>query len=168
MAQRLISLFWDALGIGLDPQSLTAGQMTLRSVIVYGAGIVLIRLGDKRFLGRLTAFDAVMGVLIGSVLGRAINGNAPFFGTLIACAALVVLHRVFALAAFRVRWFGRLIKGDTRLLVRDGEPQRAELKKSHITQGDLEEMLRLGGGVEKASHVRLAYYERNGQVSVIL
>ena len=40
-------------------------------------------------------------VLVGSMLSRAINGPSPFFATIGAGFALMVIHRVFAFGAFK-------------------------------------------------------------------
>ena len=60
--------------LGLDAEELTAWQMGLRAMIVYIIGVVLIRLGEKRFIGKFSAFDVIVAIMIGSVLSRAIRG----------------------------------------------------------------------------------------------
>lgn len=164
------ALTLDVLGtsFGKPGGSLGAGAMVLRAMVVYLAGLALVRLAAKRLLGRLTAFDAVVGVLIGSVLGRAVNGSAPFGPTLIACAALTILHRLTAVTAFHFDGFGTIVKGRPRALIRRGEIQWTGMKKSHLTERDLLEMVRLRAHSTKISDVEEAWLERNGDVSVIL
>jgi uncharacterized membrane protein YcaP (DUF421 family) len=48
-----------------------------------------VRLGSKRFLGQTSAFDTIVGIMLGSIMSRAINSSAPFFPTLIAGVVLV-------------------------------------------------------------------------------
>ena len=54
----------------------------VRGIIVFIATLAMIRLGHKRSLARKTAFDAVLIVILASVLSRAINGSSAFFATL--------------------------------------------------------------------------------------
>ncbi len=127
----------------------------------------MLRVGDKRFMGRSTAFDVFLGIVFGSVVSRAITGNAPFFPALAAALALVLLHWLFAAVAFRSHAFGRLVKGRRLLLVRDGEVLWEAMRKAHITTRDLEEALRNNGVGAEVSGVKAAYLERDGNISVI-
>jgi uncharacterized membrane protein YcaP (DUF421 family) len=105
------------LGLGLEPKDLTFFQISLRAVIVFLATLIMIRFGHKRSLSRKTGFDAVPMVILASVLSRAINGSAAFFGGVI----LVLVHRLFALIAFHSHRFGVLIKGRPELIIDDGD-----------------------------------------------
>jgi uncharacterized membrane protein YcaP (DUF421 family) len=142
--------------------------MALRAVVIFVVGLVMVRLGDKRFLGRSTVFDALLAVILGSVLGRGINGWAPFFPTLVAGSVLVGLHWIFAAIAFRSDRFGTLVKGNSRTLIRDGEIQWDAMRKGHISEKDLVEALRTNGKLVDPHKVQLAYLERSGDISVIL
>ena len=62
------------LGIGTEPKELTFLQVSLRGVIVFIATLIMVRLSSKRSLAEKTAFDAVLVVILGSMLARAING----------------------------------------------------------------------------------------------
>ena len=110
-----MNAFWNSfgslLGLGAEARDLTFVQISLRGVIVFLATLVMVRLGHKRSLSRKTAFDAVLIVILASVLSRAINGSAPFLATLGGGLVLVLLHRLLALMAYYSHWFGTLIKG---------------------------------------------------------
>ena len=60
--------FLDLFG---QTQSMSAAEMAMRACIVYVCALAIVRLGDKRFLGKPTAFDAVLGIIFGSVVSRA-------------------------------------------------------------------------------------------------
>jgi uncharacterized membrane protein YcaP (DUF421 family) len=143
------------------------GQMAIRAVIVFVIALVLIRVGDTRFLGRQTAFDWVLGIIFGAVLSRAINGSAPFFPTLGAAAVLLALHWLFAAIAFRSHGFSRAIKGRPSVLVRAGEVQWNEMRRNHVTEGDLLEDLRYEAHIDTVGRVETATLECNGRMSVI-
>ena len=106
------------LGIGTEPRDLTFLQVSVRGVIVFIATLIMMRLGSKRSLAEKTAFDAVFVVIIGSMLARAINGSEAFFPTLGTGFVLVLLHRLFGVAAYYSHFFGFLIKGEPVVLVR--------------------------------------------------
>lgn len=154
-----------ALGLGEDV--LSWRHMALRAVVVYVAALALVRLADKRFLGKSTAFDVILAVILGSVVSRAITGQSPFVPTLVAAAVLIALHWLLAWIAFRSDRFGTLVKGSPRTLVRDGEIQWDAMRRSHVSRDDLLGALRAAGGVDDVAGVKLARLERNGTVSVV-
>lgn len=156
-----------ALGLDLAGEDLGVGHMAVRAVAVFVAAVAMVRLGDKRFIGRSSAFDLVLGFILGSVVSRAITGNAPFFPTLGAGLVLVGLHWLVAAAAFHSHRVGTLVKGDARRLVEGGEIRWEGMRRSHISEQDLLESLRREGHVSDPAHVEAAWLERSGEVSVI-
>lgn len=158
----------DAL-LGLDREigEVDALQMTLRAIIVYAFGLAAVRVGSRRLLGKGTAFDFILAVIIGSVLGRAVNSAAPFFPTLVASAALVAMHWIFAWLSYHTDWFGPLVKGNPVLLIENGVVREEALRKSSLTREDLAEALRLRGFEDDPSVIRLAYLERDGTISIV-
>lgn len=49
------------LGFGVESQDINSLQMALRAVVVYIVTVLIVRLGKKRFMGRATAFDVILG-----------------------------------------------------------------------------------------------------------
>lgn len=152
--------------LGLEAEDLTIAQMALRAVVVYLAALLMVRWGEKRFMGKSTAFDVILGVILGSVVSRAINGSAGFLPTLVAGGVLVGMHWAFASLAFRSDRFGTFVKGRTRVLVKDGEIDWDEMRRSHTSRDDLLGALR-AQGVRDPSEVAEARLERSGDVSVV-
>ncbi len=153
--------------MGARPEDLTFLQISLRGAIVFLATLIMIRMGHKRSLSRKTAFDAVLLVILASVLSRAINGTAAFWPTLGGGLVLVLLHRLLALFAYHSHWFGILIKGRPDVIVQDGDLLVSSMRRNHISRHDLEEDLRLGAHMENTSRVKVARVERSGDISFI-
>jgi uncharacterized membrane protein YcaP (DUF421 family) len=84
------------VGIGVEPKALTFLQVSIRGIIVFIAALIMVRLSSKRSLAEKTAFDAVLVVIIGSMLARVVNGSEAFFPTLGTKFVLVLLHRFSA------------------------------------------------------------------------
>jgi uncharacterized membrane protein YcaP (DUF421 family) len=150
----------------VEPKEMTLAQIALRGVIIFVAAVIMVRLGDKRFLSKKTAFDAILGFILASMLARAVNGSAAFWPTIAGGFVLVGLHRLIGLVSRHAHWFGELVKGSSDLIIRDGQLHEQAMKRNHFSTRDLEEDLRLNG-VERPEEVRLAYVERNGDISVI-
>src|SRR3954465_14018984 len=93
--------------IGPDgqPKELTLVQLCVRAFIIFVLGLAMVRIGDRRSLAEKTGFDTLFLILIGAVLARAINGSAGFLTTLGCAVFLMIIHRIFALIAFRSHGF---------------------------------------------------------------
>lgn len=155
------------LGLGQEAPALTFFQISLRGVVVFVAALVIVRCGDRRFLSQKTAFDAVLGFILASMLARAVNGTAAFFPTLGGGFVLVLLHRALAYWSRRSHAFGLLIKGRSDVVVRDGVLDQAAARHNRLSEHDILEDLRLNGNVAEIRDAALAVLERNGRVSVV-
>lgn len=155
------------LGLERAPNELTFSQIAVRGVIVFFVALVMLRLGDRRFLSKKTAFDAILGLILASMLGRAVNGTASFFATLGGGFVMVGMHRLVALIAWHSRSFGTWVKGRSDLVIKDGEVQLEAMRKNDLSERDLLEALRLNGHLENPGEVKSAYFERSGDISVV-
>jgi uncharacterized membrane protein YcaP (DUF421 family) len=159
--------FQTFLGLGVEPRDLTFVQISLRGIIVFAATLMMVRLGHKRSLTHKTPFDALLLIILASVLSRAINGSAAFFATIGGGVVLVLLHRLFAFLAYYSHGFGILVKGRPDVIVRDGECDFPMMRRNHVSVHDLEEDMRLGAHLEDLAKIRLARVERSGDISFI-
>jgi uncharacterized membrane protein YcaP (DUF421 family) len=155
------------LGLGVQPNNLTFFQISLRGIVVFVATLIMVRLGHKRSLARKTAFDAVLIVILASVLSRAINGNSAFFATLGGGFVIVMVHRIFAWIAYYSHGFGVLIKGMPDIIIENGDLVVGSMRRNHISRHDLEEDLRLNARVEDISEIKVGRVERSGDISFI-
>jgi uncharacterized membrane protein YcaP (DUF421 family) len=121
----------------------------------------------SRFLSQKTAFDAVLGFILASMLARAVNGNAAFAPTLAGGFVLVVLHRLLAYWSRRSHAFGLLIKGRSEVIVRDGKLDDAVASRNRLSEHDILEDVRLNGNVAGIPDVAIGVFERNGHISVV-
>jgi uncharacterized membrane protein YcaP (DUF421 family) len=159
--------FETLLGLSVEPRNLTFVQISLRGIIVFLATLAMVRLGHKRSLSHKTPFDAVLLVILASVLSRAINGSAAFFATIGGGVVLVLLHRLFAHMAYYSHAFGILVKGRPDIIVREGQCDFTTMKRNHVSIHDLEEDMHLNGHIDDLSKIRLARIERSGDISFI-
>lgn len=166
MDQLWQALDW-ALGFKTRPESLTVVQAALRTLAAYTCGWALLRLARNRLLSRYTAFDVVLGFVLGSTLSRAINGTAPLLSTYVAVALLVVLHQLLAWLCYRSKTANALLNGHAQPLIRAGRVIGEELRKNYISDKDLEEELRLKAHTTDPQRVEEARIERNGEISFL-
>ncbi len=158
---------WLHFFIGSDADTIVWWQMSIRAVLIFFYGLLLVRYAGKRVFGKNTSFDIVVGVILGSILSRALTANARFVPTLAAATVLVLLHKLLAAAAFRSPRLGHFLKGQEDQLVENGKILWRPMKKNSITEHDLREASRSSGGVGDITKIKAAYIERSGSISVI-
>src|SRR3954451_17931180 len=86
-----------ALGLSATKaEELNTLQVCVRAVVVFIILIAFVRFGKKRFLGKATAFDAILVIMIGSIASRAISGTAPFIPSLAGTFVLILTHWIIS------------------------------------------------------------------------
>jgi len=164
--QSLLEILKSLVGDGADELSII--HILVRSALIYVVGIALVRIGKKRFLGKIAAFDTVLAIVIGSLLSRAVTEADYFFKLLAACLLLILFHRAFSVIAAYSDKFGNWIKGHDRVILRDGELLRDAMKESDLSEQDVMQSLRLNANTDDVSKIRVARMERNGDISIIM
>jgi len=153
--------------LGMNISEPTVLHTALRALVIYVTTLIIVRIGETRFLGKNTAFDIILGIMLGSLASRAINGTAEILPSIAAIIVLVALHWIISELSLRSDKIDHLIAGKAELLINKGEIETRSLVKNHITKSDLEEQLRLNGKTDSAGDIYKAYIERNGTVSFI-
>jgi uncharacterized membrane protein YcaP (DUF421 family) len=154
------------LGLGLEAQKLHFWQMLLRALIVFFATLAIIRLAGRRFLARKSPFDVLLGFIMASMMARAINGSATFFGTLATGLFVALLYRTLAYVACRSKTIENWLKGQPDSIIRNGKVDERALRRHHVSHEDLSEDLRLNASTDDVERIRVAQIERNGEISV--
>ena len=140
--------------------------MSLRAVVIFGVGLLAVRLAATRAFGKWGALDIIFAVIVGSNLSRTLTGSAPFVPTVSATFVLVALHALLARAATRWELFGRIAKGVNVCLIKEGEVDEKALRRHGLGMGDLSAAIR-SAGYSGPEAVQSAYLERNGDISII-
>jgi uncharacterized membrane protein YcaP (DUF421 family) len=157
----------DLLGLDRSAETLEFRQMVPRALIVFISGIVLVRFADKRSFAKKSAFDVLLILILGSIMGRTITGSERLFPTIGTCFFLILLHRLMGSFACRWPWFEKWVKGHTDVLVHEGEMKKDTLRRHHISDEDFAEELRLKARMTESHSIKHACLERSGEISFI-
>ncbi|MEU3496506.1 DUF421 domain-containing protein [Kitasatospora cineracea] len=123
------------------------GEKTLRTVLVYLALLVLLRVIGKRGLAQLNTFDLVVMLLLSNVVQNAVIGNDDSVtGGLYGALVLLATDWVLVRQAARWNWFNRLLDGTPTVLARDGVYDRRTIARQGIRVADLDVAVRHQGG----------------------
>src|SRR5438105_8017908 len=139
----------------------------LRSLVVYLAILVGLRLMGKRELGQMTPFDLVVILLIANAVQNAMVGpDTSVTGGLIAATVLVVLNYGLAQAREKLPLLRRALEGTPTLLINDGKFIEEHLRREGLDE-DLVMMAIREHGVEDLKDVKLAVLETDGSISIV-
>jgi uncharacterized membrane protein YcaP (DUF421 family) len=155
-----------ALAVDELQPAMPAWKMMLRAIAVYLAALIMVRIGKRRFLGRYTSFDVLLGFVVGSLMARAITGAVTLLNMAAVVATMIALHWILVWVALRFG-IGGVLKGSARRLIEDGKVDTAALRDCGIGERDLEQALREKAHLESPQQVRSAYFERDGSITII-
>jgi uncharacterized membrane protein YcaP (DUF421 family) len=148
----------------------TQGHVTIlqecaRAAIVFVWGLLLVRVAGRRIFGRWAALDIVVAMVVGSNLSRAITGNAPFTGTLVATGLMIAIHWVVAHLASRYPAWSFIAEGGPIALVVRGQPCSRALMRYGVSKNDVNEALSEKGlnGLDDVEKITL---EASGKINV--
>jgi uncharacterized membrane protein YcaP (DUF421 family) len=153
----------DLLHIGIP-----VAEKVIRTVAVYGALAVLLRLAGKRDLAQLNTFDLVVMLLLSNVVQNAVIGNDnSLTGGLLGAAVLVAVNAVVVRAAVRSDRGVRLFEGTDTVLIDDGEFVTSALHREGLREADVDVAVRRQGATD-VTEVEKATLAPGGSVVVAL
>ena len=142
------------------------GWVAVKAVLLFAVAVIGLRLGERRTLAQLSAFDFAVAVAVGAIIGRGATArDTSFASSAIALVTFLVAHRVVAILRRHSRVV-RLIDHPLRVLVAGGELQDGELARSGLTAADVYALLR-ENGVADLGQVGYLLYEARGAVTLI-
>src|SRR6476619_6302549 len=96
-------------------------ELVLRSAIVYGFLLVLLRLTGKRQIGQLAPFDLVLLLVLSNAVQNSMNGgDNSLVGGLVSAITLVGLNYAIGTATFRSKRLEALIEGRPQVVIHNG------------------------------------------------
>lgn len=142
------------------------GWVAVKAVLMFAVAVIGLRLGERRTLAQLGAFDFAVAVAIGAIVGRTVTASSASFATgAVALVTLLVAHRLVAFARRHSR-IARIIDHPPRVLVAGGKIQDRELARAGLTTADVHALLRQQG-VGDLGQVGYLLYETRGATTLI-
>jgi uncharacterized membrane protein YcaP (DUF421 family) len=115
----------------------------IRTVAVYLAMALLLRLAGKRDLAQLNSFDLVVVLLFSNVVQNAVIGpDNSLLGGLIGAAILIAVNAVVVRTVAAKEGLRHLTQGDATVLAENGVWDRRALKREGILEADVQAVLR--------------------------
>jgi len=142
-------------------------SIVLSSAAVYLFIVLAIRLFGKVEIAQLSVADLVFIMLLSNAVQNAMVGSdTSLAGGLVAAASLFAVNAVFKECVYRIPGFGRMIQGESLMLIYHGSVNDVNMRKARLTTNELLEAIR-EHGVAKFADVDLAVLEVDGNISVL-
>jgi uncharacterized membrane protein YcaP (DUF421 family) len=128
--------------IGKEQQNIQWWQVTVRTIIMFFEGLILVHIAGIRTFGRRCAIDNITIFVLGSLLASSVLGMNSLIHSSLAGLIVAVLHRSVAILSYYIPKFGEFIRGKPKVLFKDNEYQFSKLRASNITQKEIMEAIR--------------------------
>jgi uncharacterized membrane protein YcaP (DUF421 family) len=142
-------------------------DIILRAAAVFLLLFVVTRIMGRRELGEMEPFDLILLVVLGDLIQQGVTqSDYSFTGAALAVATLALLTVAVSYLSFRFRRLRPLLDGRPIVLLHDGVPVEANLRRERITLEELRAQARLQQ-IARLEDVRVAVLETGGQISFI-
>lgn len=140
-------------------------DVLIRSLVIFAFLWLIVRVGGKREVAQLSAFDMILLITVGDLVSQGIvQEDYSLTAAIIAVATFSVAGLVISSASIRFPPFRPWIAGRARIVVRDGEPLLDTLRGERITIQDIHEAAR-EQGIRRMSDIEMCVLETDGGFS---
>jgi uncharacterized membrane protein YcaP (DUF421 family) len=158
LGQLLQDLFVPGTGVA---------EKIIRPAAVYIFLLLLLRIGGRRELAQMNAFDLVVLLTLSNAVQNAIIGDDnSLIGGFLGGATLILLNLGVNRYLYRHRSLARRLEGGPTVLVRDGHILYDNLQQEKITEDELLSVIRREG-VRHVSECAEVLLETSGGISVL-
>ena len=142
-------------------------DIVLRATVMFAVLYLLIRLLGKRELGQMTPFEFVVLVVLGDLIQQGVTQtDYSLTGATLAIVTFAFWGVVLSWVSYMFPRAERLLEGEARVLIHDGQLNEASLRRDRLTRREVESEMRLAG-IAAMRDVAWAILEPNGKISFI-
>ena len=144
-------------------------SLVIRAALIYFILMLLMRVSGKRQFSELTAFDAILLLIISEAIQQALLGQDDF--SLTAGIILVVTLVSIDIALSLVKqWWPKadlVLEGAPAVLLDNGDLIKVHMTRERVDEADILESARSSFGLERLDQIRYAILEKTGSISII-
>lgn len=143
-------------------------SLYLRAVGVTFYALFLFRVSNTRLFGQYAAYDLIIFIILGALLGEAVINQELFIPSLVSCLIISLIHKSFGFIAAKVNCSVKYIKGERLVLYRENNWHQVNLDSASLSKGDVYQELRCDHGINNLDLIEEIALECNGKVSFLL
>lgn len=144
-------------------------RIAIRCLVVFLYLLVVVRLSGKRVVSEGTAFDLVLGLILGDLVDDAIFSEVPVANFAVAAGTLVLMEILASILVFRkdrIMWW---MEGRPGILLKNGTPNRETMHHEKLNDQEVSCLLRLEGlEKEKWRQTKIVTIEADGEPAVLM
>lgn len=138
-----------------------------RTIILYFAVVMALRLMGKRQVGQLQPSELVIAIMISEVASIPMqNIGVPLFSGIIPVLTLIIAEVILSFIGLKNQKIRRILTGRPSILIQKGKVKEKELRKTRFSVEDLLEELRINNYPD-ITEVEYAILETNGRLSIV-
>ena len=142
-------------------------DIVVRASVMFAVIYALLRMLGKRELGQMTPFELISLIVIGDLIQQGVTqDDHSLTGAVLAVATFSFWALVLSWISYLWPRGERLLEGEPRVLIKNGELLRQNLKRDRMTSSEIESEMRLAG-IASMKEVAWAMLEPNGKISFI-
>ena len=143
------------------------GQVVLPSAIVFALVVGMLRVAGQRALAKMSGFDIVFTVTLGSVVATAaISRDVPVVNAIAALATFLLLQEVIRFFQSRSLGVHHVVREQPDVLLWDGRLLEDRLRETNISADEVRAAVRKAG-LRSLAEARAVVLENDGEWSVI-
>lgn len=136
-------------------------------VLAYVSLVVFLRISGNRTLSKMSAFDLVVTVALGSTLATILlSKDVTLAQGTAALVLLIAMQFVVTWSSVRMPWVRKLVTGEPRLLLYRGQILEDALRKARVTEDEVRSAVR-SAGHPTLGEVEAVVLETDGAFSVV-
>ena len=143
-------------------------ETVVRALCTYFFLLVVLRIGGRRTLGEMSAFELVILLIISETTQQAMVDSDPSM-TNAAIAIVTLVSASLGMSLLKQRWPGiqTVAEGRPVMLIENGELKDEALKEARIGVDEILVAARSSQGLERLSQIKHAVLEAGGGISII-
>jgi uncharacterized membrane protein YcaP (DUF421 family) len=142
-------------------------DIVLRAAIAFSFVFLLTRVVGRRELSQLEPFDLILLIMMGDLVQQGVTqSDYSVTGIFLAAGTLALMTVLVSYLSFRFKRLRPILDGEPLVILQDGKPIDANLKRERLTVEEVAQEARIQQ-IGSLDEVEWAVLERTGQISFI-
>jgi len=142
-------------------------DLILRAFVIFSFIYLLTRIVGRRELGSTEPFDVILLVVVGDLVQQGVTqSDYSLTGAVLVISTFTLLTVFVSFLSVKVPRLRPVLDGDPLILVENGKPNTANLKRQRLDLGEVLAEARMQR-VTRLEDIQWAILESSGQISII-
>jgi uncharacterized membrane protein YcaP (DUF421 family) len=142
-------------------------DIIIRAAIAFSFVFLLTRVVGRRELSQLEPFDLILLIMMGDLVQQGVTqSDYSVTGIFLAAGTLALMTVLVSYLSFRFKRLRPILDGEPLVILQDGKPIDANLKRERLTLEEVAQEARIQQ-IASLDEVEWAVLERTGQISFI-